>query len=175
MDADKSLRKIDLNHPTTKFNDDARATFLDYLGKFGVIQTALDACGISRSTLKKHLADDKQFAEAVNDAKEEYADRLEVIAHDFAFGKIEEAVIWQGRKMKTTKYIQSESILTLLLKANRPSKYSLKEQADVNIHGGVLMAPALYTDMEKWCEDNGVEIIRRELEDPDAKQLGSAS
>lgn len=176
MDADKSLRKIDLSHPVTKFNDNARATFLDYLGKFGVIQTALDACGVSRSTLKKHLADDKQFANAVNDAKEEYADRLEAIAHEFAFGKIKEAVFWQGRKMNCEKYVQSESILTLLLKANRPEKFSLKEVPDVNIHGGVLLAPAPYTDMEKWCADNNVEIIRRELEDdPEHKQLGPAT
>lgn len=175
MDADQSLRKIDLTHPATKFNDDARATFLDYLGKFGVVQTALDACGVSRSTLKKHLADDKRFAEAVEDAKEEYADRLEFIAHEFAFGKIKEAVFWQGRKMETFKYVQSESILTLLLKANRPAKFNLKDQPDVNIHGGVLLAPAPYTDMEKWCADNDVEIIYRELEDPSIKQLGTAT
>ena len=172
MCAERGLTKIDLDHPSIRFDTSARDTFLDHLGKFGVVQTALEACGVSRSTLKRHLADDKQFAEAVADAKEEYADRLEAIAHDFAFGKIKEAIIWQGQVMKTHKFIQSESILTLLLKANRPKKFNMKDQPDVNIHGGVLMAPAPYTDMEQWCADNDVEIIYRELEDPDGKESG---
>lgn len=150
---------LDIKTSATKFHADNKALFIRLLGKFGVIQQCLDHLRISRTTYYKHLKEDPDFKIAVEQAKEEFAERCEAMVVALSLGHLKKNVWYQGQIVGSEPII-SEKLLEQLNKVKNPS-YQLKDSPSVNF-GGVLFAPSVYTDMDQWCRDNGVEIVEEE-------------
>lgn len=102
----------------TKFTNRARERFLATLRESGNVSQAARAAGISRRCAYDHKNADEDFAAEWEEAEESASDDLERIAWERAAGWKDEA---------SGKYVYSDRMLELLLKARRPDKF--KERA----------------------------------------------
>lgn len=74
--------------------------FLQNLRACGVLTVAARSIGVERTCIYKKMETDPEFKEAVNDARQEYYDKLRKEYHDRAFEGTEEVVVYQGQIMK---------------------------------------------------------------------------
>jgi len=109
----------------TKRTNRAREAFLSALRDSANVSEAARAAGLGRQTVYEWRADDQDFAAAWDEAAEAALDDLEKVAWDRARGWRDEA---------TGRYLYSDRMLELLLKANRKGKYA--ERSEVTGEGG---------------------------------------
>lgn len=102
--------------------------FLTALAKTGNVTKAARAAKIDRSTAYKLRDEQPDFALAWQAAREEAADLLEAEAHRRAVTGTLEPVYYQGKRCGTIRRY-SDTLLVVLLKANRPTKF--RERHDV--------------------------------------------
>lgn len=121
----------------TNPTDEAKAKFLKSLSRYGNITKAAKAARVHRSTPYAWKEDDEAFAAAWDAAIEEASDHLEAEAYRRAVTGTLKPVHYQGKKVDTVREY-SDSLLTLLLKANRPEKF--KDRL-ANEHTGANGAP----------------------------------
>ena len=106
--------------------------FLDALRLRGIVADACAAASVSRSTAYRRKDDDAAFAQAWQDALEDAADVMEREAFRRAVEGVDEPVYQGGEKVGVIRKY-SDTLLTLMLKANRPAKY--RERVDaVNLN-----------------------------------------
>jgi len=101
--------------------------FLAELARRGIVKDACRAAGIDRKTAYRRKTDDSAFAEAWKDALDESADVMEREAFRRAVEGVDRPVFQGGEKIGVVREY-SDSLLTLMLKANRPNKY--RERAE---------------------------------------------
>jgi hypothetical protein len=109
--------------------------FFQVFSVSGVVGTACKASGISRQTIYRLIKDDKIFAERFAECREMAADVLEQAAFKRAVTGVvvsQEPLVYNGvvvGERVTRKY--SDTLLALLLKANRPEKF--KDTLELNV------------------------------------------
>ena len=92
------------------------------LKKYGLVSIACKSVGITRKTHYDWIKSDLGYAEAAAEARELFADGLEVEARRRAVSGIEVPVFYRGEQIGTkTRY--SDGLLITLLKAARPEVY----------------------------------------------------
>jgi hypothetical protein len=111
--------------------------FLKSLRRYGNVTKAARAAKVGRRTAYEWREDDDEFAKAWDEALEEASDHLEAEAYRRAVTGTLKPVHYQGKKVDTVREY-SDSLLTLLLKANRPEKF--KDRV-ANEHTGANGAP----------------------------------
>ena len=116
-----------MSNPTNPTHE-AKAKFLKSLSRYGNITKAAKAARVHRSTPYEWKENDEEFAEAWDVAIEEASDHLEAEAYRRAVTGTLEPVFYQGEKVGTVRRY-SDSLLTLLLKSNRPAKF--KDRTDI--------------------------------------------
>lgn len=126
----------------TIFNDDRKRVFLRLLEDIGTVSKAARGAGVVTSTVYKHRNDDAEFAEAWDEARAMYCDRLEEEAYRRAVEGTEKPVFFQGVQCGEVQEY-SDTLMVTLLKANRPKKFRerLDMQAEVSMKTGVLVVP----------------------------------
>jgi len=92
------------------------------------VTKAAKVARVGRSTAYEWREEDKAFAAAWDEAIEESNDVLEGEAYRRAVTGTLEPVFYQGEKVGTVRRY-SDSLLTLLLKSNRPAKF--KDRTDI--------------------------------------------
>lgn len=107
---------------TAASSERVRVVFLRTLAETGSDRQALEAARMRRADLRRLMAEDSGFAEDVQDAREEYADRLEEAAHARAVSGWDEEVYQLGQKVGTVKRFDGR-LLEKLLEGARPAKY----------------------------------------------------
>jgi hypothetical protein len=97
--------------------------FLAHLAETGILSDAAAAAGVDRSNVFRRRQDDPEFAQAVEQAIDMAADKLEAEARRRALEGVEEPV-YQGGQLVGTKRVYSDSLLALLLKGRRKKVFA---------------------------------------------------
>lgn len=114
-----------------RHNDDTKHEFLEALAKDGRRNAAARAVGVSPSTVSKWLKDDEQFADAFREAQQDLTELLEESALEKAIdGKLEKRFDKDGNLI-SERYVYSDTLHVLLLKANAPEKYKDRSATEI--------------------------------------------
>lgn len=97
--------------------------FLAHLAETGILSDAAAAAGVDRSNVWRRRQDDAEFAQAVEQALDMAADKLEAEARRRALEGVEESV-YQGGQLVGTRTVYSDSLLALLLKGRRKKVFA---------------------------------------------------
>lgn len=111
--------------------DRARGVFLSRLAETCNVSESARTAGISRQAAYEWRADDEIFAAAWEDAEEQAADKLEMVARERAIDG-------------------SDRMLEILLKAHRPEKFVERLRSELSGPGG---APLQVTTIERRIVD----------------------
>jgi len=99
-----------------------KTAFLAEFAGRGIVKHAAKAAGISRQTAYRWYDEDAEFAAAWDDAQEEATDEMEQEAWRRAVEGVDRPVFQGGSQVGHT-HEYSDTLLVLMLKANRPKKY----------------------------------------------------
>lgn len=106
-------------------DSDLKDLFIEGLEKTGIESDARQYAGISRRQLRDAIADDPDFSEQVDAARERATDALEREARRRALDGTTKLVFYKGEVVGQQQEY-SDSLLMFLLKGNRPEKYGDK-------------------------------------------------
>lgn len=115
--------------------------FLAALARTGVIRTACEVAGISRSSITNLSKADPSFEAEMRDAIEDATDTLEAEARRRAIEGIPTPV-YQGGALVGTKQEYSDSLMALLLKGNRPKYGTRRVEAAGALGAATSLDPA---------------------------------
>ena len=108
--------------PFTRWTPVAREKFLEKLKKTANVSLAADLIGVNRRRAYQEKKEDKEFAEAWEEALEIGTDNLEYKARQRAMDGVKRPVFYKGKKCGyITEY--SDKLMDTLLAAHRPAKY----------------------------------------------------
>lgn len=131
-----------------KFGDTEKAQFIELLSRYGVKTKCAKAVGVCPYTINIHAKKDPDFADACELALEVFRDSIEETIIDRAIHGWEEPVVSAGKVV--TKVRKFDNRLLELLAKRHITAYRDKQQLDVNVSGGVLVAPAPPQSQEDW-------------------------
>ncbi len=133
-----------------KLLDEAgKGRFLEVYRKWGRIGDAAAAVPCSTQVVRKEIAEDEDFAEAVLMAEEEYRDKLIGHHQDLVFnGTIKKSYDRNGN-LVSEETIYPIRLIELELKKHDPG-YREKQEISHKHSGGVLIAPAEMGTIDDW-------------------------
>jgi hypothetical protein len=132
-----------------KFGDAEKGVFLETYRKWGRMGEAAAAAGVSTQTVRKHIDEDEDFAEALMIAEEEYREKLIGHHQDLVFnGTIKKSFDRNGNVV-SEETIYPIRLIELELKKH-DSGYREKQEISHQHSGGVLVAPADMGSIEDW-------------------------
>lgn len=114
----------------TKRTGKKEAEFLKELAKIGIVGTAAAACNLGRATVYEWREADAEFAEKWDHAIELATDQLEAEARRRAYEGTLKPVFYQGSECGHIREY-SDTLLIVLLKANRPEKFSERSKLEL--------------------------------------------
>lgn len=132
-----------------KFGDAEKGVFLETYRKWGRMGEAAAAAGVATNTVRKHIEEDEDFAQALLMAEEEYREKLIGHHQDLVFnGTIKKSYDRNGN-IVSEETIYPIRLIELELKKH-DSGYREKQEVSVNHSGGVLVAPAEMASIDDW-------------------------
>lgn len=132
-----------------KFDDEAKARFLDEYRKWGRMGESAAAAGVSKQTVRKAMMEDEEFGEAMMAAEEEYKDKLIGHHQDLVFNGQERVSYDRNGNVVSRETIYPIRLIELELKKHDPG-YREKREVEVTQKGGVLVAPAEMKTIDDW-------------------------
>lgn len=132
-----------------KFDDEAKARFLDEYRKWGRMGESAAAAGVSKQTVRKALEDDEDFAEAVMACEEEYKDKLIAHHQDLVFNGTTRESYDRNGQLVSREQIFPVRLIELELKKHDKG-YREKIEQEITHKGGVLVAPAEMKTIDDW-------------------------
>ena len=147
------------------FTPDLYDEFLGEYEHHGRLKTAAIAVGVSANAVRRVILKDQAFAEACLEAEDEY--RMRVIEHvqNLVFeGTTKESYDRNGNLVSTE---QVYPIPLIQMEARRVEEgYRDKRDVNMNVSGGVLVAPAEVKSIDDWSKKFGDgEVIEGEAVD----------
>lgn len=139
-----------------KFDDNAKLVFLEELAHHSRILSACKAAGVSYATYHRHLKLDQVFAKAVHDCQLAYRDRLIEHHQDLVFNGTERVSYDRAGQIVSTEKIYPIQLIAMELRKHDEG-YRDKKEVDVNVKGGVVVAPAAMNSIEEWEAKYGVK------------------
>jgi hypothetical protein len=142
-----------------KFTAAAKTRYLEHLAAHGRPMHAADAAGVTSQCVRNHQKDDPDFHEQVQEAKERFRDKCWEHAQKLCF---------KGTKIKNYDRegnVISErreypiALIQTMLKKHDPELRD-RSEIDVNVKGGVLVAPAASLSSEEWEKLHGLASSR---------------
>ncbi len=115
------------------FSAQKQGKFLKALAKTGSVSAAAKAAGVPVEVAERQRDEVESFARKWAAAEQQAIDALEVEARRRAVEGVEEPVFYQGRQVGTVRKY-SDALLSLLLKAKRPGKFT--DRKDRRIRDG---------------------------------------
>lgn len=132
-----------------KFDDMAKDIFLQEFCKWGSMGDAAAAAGVTTGTVRRHIDEDEDFAEALLVQEEEYRDKLISHHQNLLFnGTIKESFDRNGMLI-SRETVYPIRLIEMELKKHDKG-YRDKHEIAVNHSGGVLVAPAEVVDIDDW-------------------------
>lgn len=152
-----------------KFDDDAKARFLNEYRKWGRMGESAAAAGVSKQTVRKALEDDEDFAEAVMACEEEYKDKLIAHHQDLVFNGQEKISYDRNGNVVSREQIFPIRLIELELKKHDKG-FREKIEQEVTHKGGVLLVPSEMKSIDDWetrfAKAKNVTPEQSEDEDP---------
>ena len=137
-----------------KFDDRAKLRFLESLAMTGRIELSAEVVGISSKTVRQYRAEEEDFAEAMQLAKEMFCDKLHEEAMRRAVEGVERQRFSRDGDIISTEITYSDRLMELFLKRYMPQfRESFKLEA--NVGGGVLVVPGNQTSAQEWEDQHG--------------------
>lgn len=133
----------------TKFDETAKGVFLQEYAKWGRMGEAAAAAGVTTQTVRKHMEDDEDFAEAFLVQEEEYRDKLIGHHQDLVFNGTQKKSYDRNGNLVSEETIYPVRLIELELKKH-DAGYRDKQEVAVTHGGGVLVAPAETASIEDW-------------------------
>lgn len=154
------------NSEIVVFDADRKARFLRNYRLTGQIQRSAQEAGISPSTVRQHIKEKPDFAEAVQEAYSDFKEAIESEIMRRAIMGWEEPVYQQGLLAGSVRKYDSR-LLELLAKRHIP-EYKEKFEHHHNIAPGILAVGKDPDSKQVWEEEHGVADFE-ELEDGTGK------
>lgn len=132
-----------------KFDDRSKDIFLEEFAKWGSMGEAAAAAGVTTGTVRRHIDEDEDFAEAMLLQEGEYRDKLISHHQNLLFnGTIKESFDRNGQ-LVSRETIYPIRLIELELKKHDKG-YRDKQELSVNHSGGVVIAPATMESVDDW-------------------------
>lgn len=134
-----------------KLDDRQKARFFEYFAESGQLFNSAYRIDVCVQCIKNHIKADPEFAEAFEDAKARYRDKIERVAELVAQEGVLEPLIGGKNKDRVvaTKRVYATNILAMQLKRTNP-EYRDQQAVELTVKGGALIAPAAMTP-EAWA------------------------
>lgn len=141
--------KLAVRSVAEKYDEEVRDRIAGEYAKHGRIGAASRAGNVTTSTVKRWLQERQDFAVAMAEANEAYRDKLIEHHQNLVFnGTVKETYDRQGRLVgKETIY--PIRLIELELKKHDEG-YRDKREVDMNVRGGVMIAPAETKSVDDW-------------------------
>jgi len=156
-----------------KFDETAKGIFLSEYSKWGRMGEAANAAGVTPQTVRHHISEDEDFAEAVMAAEEDYQDKLIAHHQNLVFNGTEKESYDRNGNLVSRETIYPIRLIELELKKH-DSGYRDKQEVEINHTGGVLIAPSEMNSVDDWearfanakdvTEKSPTESIRKQIE-----------
>lgn len=141
--ADQSTWRHKMQAARLKFDDKAKDRYLTVLAATGFKSRAAMAAGVSRATVDNHLEADPDFAEAVQEALDNYHARFMEHWETLVYEGTEEPIIGgpDRDEVVATKRIYPINLIAMEARRVEPG---FKERSEIDLKGGggVLVVPA---------------------------------
>jgi hypothetical protein len=131
-----------------KFDDEKKARVVEELALHGRIGTAARKAGVCTSTVKKHVERDPEFGRMVMEAVEAYKDKLITHHQNLIFDGQEKVSYDRNGNIVSVEKNYPIRLIELELK-KYDEGYRDKKEVNMNVRGGVLVAPAEIS-MDDW-------------------------
>lgn len=132
-----------------KFDDKAKEVFLDEFRKWGRMGESAAKVGVCTGTVRRHMEEDEDFAQAVLACEEEYREKLIGHHQDLVFNGQEKIHYDRNGNIVSRETIYPIRLIELELKKH-DSGYRDKQEVAINHSGGVLVAPAEMSSIDDW-------------------------
>ena len=146
---------------------DARAKirYLDHFTKNGRTASAARFAGVTQAAIDKAMGEDVDFAEAVLDAQEQYRDRVVGHVQKLAFEGTQKT--FYNREGEVTAEETQYPVRLIELEAKRVEPgYRDKQNVDLTVKGGVLVAPAALGSVDDWESKFSDKLIDAQANEP---------
>ena len=154
-----------------KFGDAEKGVFLETFRKWGRMGEAAAAAGVSTQTVRKHVDEDEDFAEALMMAEEEYREKLIGHHQDLVFnGTIKKSYDRNGN-LVSEETVYPIRLIELELKKH-DTGYREKQEISHQHSGGVLIAPAEMGSIEDWeSKFQNMKNVTPDEDNPDIVEI----
>lgn len=126
------------------FDDHKKGMYLAHLAKFGRKMDACKAAGVTPRTVERHIEADEEFADARQNALDQYRDLVQELAWKLMSGGVSKPLI--GVDKGTSFVVAHEKLFATNLLAMEMRKtnaeYKERSELDINNKGGIVIAPA---------------------------------
>lgn len=132
-----------------KFNYRIACRFLNFLANTGRFSDAARAVGTTSRTIRNYAKFNPKFGEAIEDANEEFSDRLEREAYRRAVEGVKKDIINKDGDKIGTELVYSDRLLAKMMDGANPAKYgrdASKPRVTVQVNTGVARMPAHETE-----------------------------
>ena len=143
-----------------------KARFIEEMLVFPNVSKACEVAGVGRTTAYAHLKRDNDFAEAVDDAEQKFADTLEQYCAQRATTGYLRPVYQQGKLVGHVREF-SDSIAIVMLKGLKREKYGDKIEQTIRAKP---MSPEEIERLSKLAEDGVLSTIMASLGHAPPKQ-----
>jgi len=132
-----------------KFDDNAKEIFLREYAKWGRMGESAAAAGVSPQTVRHHMEEDEDFAEAFLLQETEYQDKLIGHHQNLLFNGTTKKSYDRTGALVSEETIYPIRLIELELKKHDEG-YRDKREVKHNVSGGVLLAPAEMDSVDDW-------------------------
>ncbi len=147
-----------------QFTQDRMDKFLAALAITGLVTRAAEIAGVSPPTVYRHRERDEGFMAEWDNARERYADTLEMEAYRRAHDGVVEDVFFKDEKIGE-KTVYSDKLLEILLRKNRPAEFRENQAAaHLSIDAGVLIVGPPAASTEEWLAKYKPQAVEAEHE-----------
>lgn len=133
----------------TKFDEMAKGIFLEEYSKWGRMGEAAAAAGVTSQTVRKHMEEDEDFAEAFLVVEGDYREKLVGHHQDLLFNGTQKNHYDRSGELVSSETIYPIRLIEMELKKH-DSGYREKQELEVRHGGGVLLVPAEMGTIEDW-------------------------
>lgn len=138
-----------LRRDRVEFDSEAKERFLAQISDCGIIGAGLQAAGVSGRTFYQHLDADEDFALAYKDALEDYRARLLRHHQNLVYNGTVKKSYDRNGNLISEEQVYPIPLIQMELKAI-DERYREKREVDMNVRGGVMIAPADVKSVDEW-------------------------
>jgi hypothetical protein len=131
-----------------KFCDRSKAIYLGEIRKHGKRALAALHANVNGTTVTRHMKEDPDFAEAFDQAYDEYRERRVRKLEAQAMNGFEETIFSPTGERATRKRFES-NLRAMVLKAYAPELYQEKHSLDITVTTGIAVLPATLSN-DEW-------------------------